>query len=283
MLNKFKYYSFLFLLFLSFSVFSQQNSNQTIEKYTAHNKGKFFVYWGGNRENFSKSDIQFKGADYDFTIYDVEAADRPKGWHIDYVNPGRMTIPQTNFKMGYFITDHYSVGIGVDHMKYVMNQNQNVVINGTYPSIYNGNQINNGVLNLSDENFLTFEHTDGLNFVHAEISRFDDFSKIFKINNTDKIQVNLTEGFSAGILYPKTNTKLLGKPRHDDFHVAGYGVAAKVGVNITFFKHFFIQSELKAGYINMGDIRTTSSSADSASQEFFFLQKIIVFGGIFKI
>jgi len=283
MLNKFKYYSFLFLLFLSFSVFSQQNSNQTIEKYTAHNKGKFFVYWGGNRENFSKSDIQFKGADYDFTIYDVEAADRPKGWHIDYVNPGRMTIPQTNFKMGYFITDHYSVGIGVDHMKYVMNQNQNVVINGTYPSIYNGNQINNGVLNLSDENFLTFEHTDGLNFVHAEISRFDDFSKIFKIKNTDKIQVNLTEGFSAGILYPKTNTKLLGKPRHDDFHVAGYGVAAKVGVNITFFKHFFIQSELKAGYINMGDIRTTSSSADSASQEFFFLQKIIVFGGIFKI
>lgn len=283
MLNKFKYYSFLFLLFLSFSVFSQQNSNQTIEKYTAHNKGKFFVYWGGNRENFSKSDIQFKGADYDFTIYDVEASDRPKGWHIDYVNPGRMTIPQTNFKMSYFITDHYSVGIGVDHMKYVMNQNQNVVINGTYPSIYNGNQINNGVLNLSDENFLTFEHTDGLNFVHAEISRFDDFSKIFKINNTDKIQVNLTEGFSAGILYPKTNTKLLGKPRHDDFHVAGYGVAAKVGVNITFFKHFFIQSELKAGYINMGDIRTTSSSADSASQEFFFLQKIIVFGGIFKI
>ena len=283
MLNKFKYYSFLFLLFLSFSVFSQQNSNQTIEKYTAHNKGKFFVYWGGNRENFSKSDIQFKGADYDFTIYDVEAADRPKGWHIDYVNPGRMTIPQTNFKIGYFITDHYSVGIGVDHMKYVMNQNQNVVINGTYPSIYNGNQINNGVLNLSDENFLTFEHTDGLNFVHAEISRFDDFSKIFKINNTDKIQVNLTEGFSAGILYPKTNTKLLGKPRHDDFHVAGYGVAAKVGVNITFFKHFFIQSELKAGYINMGDIRTTSSSADSASQEFFFLQKIIAFGGIFKI
>ncbi len=283
MLNKFKYYSFLFLLFLSFSVFSQQNNIQPTEKYTAHNKGKFFIFWGGNRENFSKSDIQFKGADYDFTIYDVEAADRPKGWHIDYVNPGRMTIPQTNFKMGYFITDHYSFGIGVDHMKYVMNQNQNVVINGTYPSIYNGNQINNGVLNLSDENFLTFEHTDGLNFVHAEISRFDDFSKIFKIKNTDKIQVNLTEGFSAGILYPKTNTKLLGKPRHDDFHVAGYGVAAKVGVNITFFKHFFIQSELKAGYINMGDIRTTSSSADSASQEFFFLQKIIAFGGIFKI
>jgi hypothetical protein len=31
-----------------------------------------------------------------------------------------MTIPQTNFRMGYFISDHYSLAIGVDHMKYVL-------------------------------------------------------------------------------------------------------------------------------------------------------------------
>jgi hypothetical protein len=42
------------------------------------------------------------------------AQDKPKGWHIDYVNPARMTIPQTNFRMGYFINDHYSVAIGVE-------------------------------------------------------------------------------------------------------------------------------------------------------------------------
>ena len=33
----------------------------------------------------------------------------------------------------------------------------------------------------------------------------------------------------------------------------------------------------------MGDIRTTKSPTDKASQEFFFLQKIIAFGGIFTI
>jgi hypothetical protein len=38
---------------------------------------------------------------------------------------------------------------------------------------------------------------------------------------------------------------LLGKERHDDFNVAGYGVSAKIGLNFTFFKHFFIQTELK--------------------------------------
>jgi hypothetical protein len=41
-----------------------------------------------------------------------------------------MTIPQTNFRIGYFINDHYSIALGVDHMKYVMAQNQVANITG---------------------------------------------------------------------------------------------------------------------------------------------------------
>ena len=117
------------LLFVTVSVFSQETI-KIQDKYTAHNKGKFFVSWGGNRETYSKSDITFKGISYDFTINDATAHDKPKGWHIDYINPGRMTIPQTNFRIGYFVNDHYSVAIGVDHMKYVMRNDQAVTING---------------------------------------------------------------------------------------------------------------------------------------------------------
>ncbi len=271
----------IFLLF-TFSVFSQ-NQLKIQDKYTAHNKGKFFVSWGGNRETFSKSDIHFKGTDYDFTIYDVSAKDRPKGWHIDYFNPGRMTIPQTNFRMGYFVNDHYSVAIGVDHMKYVMSQDLAVNISGNYPNKNTFGEVlpNNQVL--LTEAFLTFEHTDGLNYVNTEVSRHDDISKLFQIGNTDKIQVNLTEGIGVGLLYPKTNAKVFNKERHDDFHVSGYGASIKAGLNITFYKHFYIQGELKGGYINMPDIKTTYSNTDSASQEFFFFQKIIAFGGIFRI
>ena len=108
-------------------------------------------------------------------------------------------------------------------------------------------------------------------------------SKIFKSWNSDKVQINLTEGLGAGVLLPKTNTRLLGKERYDEFHLAGYGLSAKVGLNFTFFKHFFIQTELKGGYIDMNDIRTTKYTSDSASQHFWFLQRIISFGGIFKI
>lgn len=275
------YYAFLIILFSNNTIAQEVTEIQT--KYTIHNKGKFFISWGGNRDSYSKSDITFRGRDYDFTLANVQAHDKPKGWHVDYINPVRMTIPQTNLRMGYFISNHYSVAIGVDHMKYVMAQNKTVNINGYYPNpgSYNELLVNNQVL-LTEE-FLKYEHTDGLNYVNTELSRHDDISSIFNIRNTDKIQVNLTEGVGFGLLYPKTNTTLLGKERHDDFHVSGYGTSLKAGLNVTFFKHFYIQGEIKGGYINMQDIRTSESTEDNASQDFFFLQRIIAVGGIFRI
>lgn len=262
---------------------SAQEKQVNPDKYTAHNKGKMYIFWGGNRESFTKSDIHFKGDNYNFTLNDVTARDKPKGWQVDYINPARMTIPQTNLRIGYFINDHYNISIGFDHMKYVMNQNQVVNITGNIDAgtPFDGSY-NNEPITLT-EDFLTFEHTDGLNYVNTEFSRVDDISKLFKIQNTDKFQVNLTEGVGAGFLYPKTNTMLLGKDRYDEFHVAGYGLSAKVGLNLTFFKYFFLQAELKGGYIDMDDIRTTKSKSDTASQHFYFLQRIIAFGGIFKI
>ncbi|MFV8361333.1 hypothetical protein [Flavobacterium sp. LS1P3] len=277
----FLFSAFLIILFTNTTIGQEKKIIQ--DRYTSHNKGKFFVSWGGNRDSYSKSDVTFRGKDYNFTLENIQAHDKPKGWHVDYINPSRMTIPQTNFRLGYFINDHYSVAIGVDHMKYVMTQDKAVNIDGYYPNPGSYNELlpNNQVL-LTEE-FLLYEHTDGLNYVNSEFSRHDDISSIFKIENTDKIQVNLTEGIGFGLLYPKTNTTLLGKERHDDFHVSGYGTSLKAGLNVTFFKHFYIQGELKGGYINMQDIRTTQSSEDSASQDFFFFQRIIAVGGIFKI
>ena len=275
-----------FFSFLQYT-FSQYAAS-TPEKYTAHNKGKFFISWGGNRDNYTKSDIHFKGDGYDFTVNDVKAHDKGKGYHVDYINPARMTIPQTNFKIGYFISDHYNVSIGIDHMKYVMTQNQMANVSGEINlpqseagSIHNGPYSNTPTR--MTEDFLKFEHTDGLNYVNIQVNRFDDISSWFGLPNTDKFQINLTEGIGAGILYPKTNATLLSKERHDDFHISGYGLSAQVGLNFTFFKYFYIQGDLKGGYINMNDIKTTSSNADSASQHFGFLQRIVSVGGIFRL
>ncbi|MHC5202721.1 hypothetical protein [Myroides sp. LJL119] len=281
-------YKFIFTVLLLSSITSiAQESITTPLRYTASNKGKFYIYWGGNRGYFTKSDIHFKGADYDFTLENVKAHDKPKGWHIDYLNPARMTIPQTNLRIGYFISDKYNISLGVDHMKYVMGQNQIVNIKGYYPG-QGDNNYGEAVTGHPDqvlltEDFLQFEHTDGLNYINVELNRVDDISKLFGIWDTDIVQINFTEGIGTGIVFPKTNTTLLNKKRYDEFHVSGFGVSAKAGLNVTFLKHFFVQAELKGGYINMYDVRTTASKADKAKHDFWFGETIIVFGGIFRL
>jgi hypothetical protein len=260
------------------------------------NKGKAYFYWGGNRAKYSKSDISFKGDNYNFTLYDVNAQDKPKGWHVDYINPGRMTIPQTNFRLGYYIHDNYQISFGVDHMKYVVIRPQNVQINGYInfdgsdggDVAYNGTYNGDDTINLIDTKdvdgdplFFEFEHTDGLNYINFEIARVDDLGKFFKWN-PNKIQINLLEGVGIGGLYPKTNATIIGKPRNDEFHWSGYGVSAKAGLNLTFFKHFMIQTELKGGFINMPWIKTTADG-DSAKQKFWFIQHNITVGYVFQL
>ena len=77
-------------LLLSFVLNKTYSQEQEPDKYTASNKGKIFVYWGGNRGNFTDSDITFKGKNYNFRLNDVVSRDKPKGYHIDcllYTSP----------------------------------------------------------------------------------------------------------------------------------------------------------------------------------------------------
>ena len=253
------------------------------QDYTQHNKGKIFVFWGGNRGYYTNSDITFKGNDYDFTLSNVEAVDKPKGWHIDYINPLRMTIPQTNFRIGYYLGDNWTISAGVDHMKYVMVQDQEVNINGYVAAGTSHDKVYNNEKKKLTEDFLTFEHTDGLNYVLVEGARVDDISSLFGIRNTDIFQVNLTEGLGFGAVYPKTNTKLLNRERYDEFHVAGVGMHAKAGLHLFFFKHFMMVGELRGGYLNMYDVRTTQSKSDRAHHDFFFFETMLSIGWIFRI
>jgi hypothetical protein len=264
--------SILFILIgISFSLFSQ--------KPLKPKKGQFYIYWGWNKSDYSKSDIHFKGDNYDFTLQNVVANDRQSKFESRiYLNPKNMTIPQYNFRLGYFINDKYNISIGADHMKYVMQNGLNSKISGTISNtntIYDGTYENEDI-NLAND-FVLFEHTDGLNYENIEIRRFD------YLYTSKYINIAVNEGLGLGVLIPKTNCTLINNERYDEFHVAGYGLGAVVSLNFEFFKYFFLQAEYKAGFINMPNIRTTKFESDIASQHFFFSQYNAVFGAIFPL
>lgn len=260
----------IFVLLNSFSSFSQLTNTK---------KGEFYSYWGYNWSWYTNSDVHFTGENYDFEVQNMKAKDRETPFSFkDYFSPGRFTIPQYNFRLGYYLKDDLDVSIAIDHMKYVMVQNQFAKLNG---EIQFPNSIHSGVYTNQEkemtEDFLTFEHTDGLNYVHVSLR------KQSKLLEGEKIQLDFLKGVSAGVLLPKTNTKLLNKNRYDEVHLSGYGTGLVAGLRGQIGKIFFLQTELKSGYIRMPDIRTTKSTLDQAKQDFFYAQYMILLGGKFNL
>ena len=269
-----KYLWSAFLLLSTAQIFAQSPNDRN-----SLSKNNLYIYWGWNWSSYSDSDINFKGSAYDLRLSDVRAQDRPTPFDVKtYLHPLHITNPQYNVRVGYFFKDRWDISFGVDHMKYVVNQNQTVVANGFISetgTAYDGTYDNAHVV--IEPGFLQLEHTDGLNYVNFEVRKHTQLLKY------KKIELNVQLGAGLGGYMPKTDASLLNFERNDDWHWAGFGAHVVAGLNLTFFQKFFLQSELKGGYINLPDIKTTASNKDGAKQKFLFSQINIVFGGIIRL
>ena len=258
------------MIFFSANLLAQ-GSNASYEN---GRKGKFYFYFGWNGARYTKSDMHFVGEHYDFTLEKVVGKHKPSPFTFEkYLGPHKLTIPQHNFRVGYFLKDNMNISFGFDHMKYVVQADQEVKISGhieesgtSYDGVYTNDDL------IIAEDFLQFENTDGLNYLNIELRWIDALSA------RKNLSLNLVKGFGAGIMFPKTDATLLNNERHDVFRVSGYGLAGMAGLNLAIRKNFFIQTELKTGFIHLPWLRTTFSKADKAKQNFLFYQYNIVFG-----
>lgn len=261
---------FLFLgaFLLGMNVFAQQEITPKRENKPMSSKGQIFAFWGWNFAGYSDSDIRFKGNGYNFTLQNVKAHDRQTPFTFEtYFNPTNVTIPQTNAKIGYFIKDGVALVLALDHMKYVMRQKQTVDFSGIISDATYAQMVQNGKIDLSNGDFLKFEHTDGLNYINIGVEKYKN---LYSKKNFD---VALGYGLGAGVLLPKTNATLMGNQRSDRFHLAGFGTDARLSLNLILWKHILLRAEGKYGYINMPDIKTTlNNRPDKAMQDFVFGQ-----------
>jgi hypothetical protein len=235
----------------------------------ASHADKWFLLWGYNRADYKNSEVTLSGAGYSYTLHDVQGNDRPSPYNVSYLVP-HMTIPQTNTRIGKYLDENHRITFGVDHMKYIATVGQVVGKTGTD---HIGNSSNTATLDLS---YLQYEHTDGLNYIHFGYEMLHPFWQ----NETFKF--SFLHGPDAGIVLPKTNVTLAGyKPNHDDFNVAGYGAAYKVGMIADIGKNWFVQLEFKKGQLNMPWIRTSNDTVDTASQKIEFLESVWALGYVF--
>lgn len=290
------YYLFFFLLIFSKKLSAQQDITPSAPgpkigksifgnevKRNFSRKGDFFVTWGYNNSWYANSDINFKGPGYDFTLRDVVAKDRQSKLSWKYLDPKSISVPQFNFHFGYFIKDNYSISLGWDHMKYVMDIPQKVRIDGHidptvsnpavptghYAGVYNGEMLEVG------PDMLRFEHTDGLNYASVELERYDDIW----VPRSQRTSLTMETGIGAGLVVPRTDAHLFEVGKNNYWNVAGYGFSAKLGFKLYITKGLYLQNSTKVGYIDLSKIHTTGrNDIDGASQNIKYIENYTVLG-----
>ena len=237
-------------------------------------EGRLFLHWGYNRAIFTNSDIQFTGADYDFTLRDVQAFDRPEDLGVKtYLGPTTLWIPQYNYRIGYFLSDRWSVSLGLDHMKYVVAQNQEVQMDGYARNTGTGELSQAQQVTITPD-FLQYEHTDGLNLLSIDGDHYDH---LWSSANGKQV-LHVFEGGFIGPVIPRTDVRLYGVGINNKFHLAGWGAGVQGGLHFTFCRVLYLRTTAKGGYIDLPDVLTTGNDPDRASQHFFFAQWNAAFG-----
>lgn len=272
----------IFLLFVSSLVCKSQDSISVAQqKHWFDFKDDFYkyrayVYWGYNRSFFTKSDIHFHGNGYDVTVFDAKAKDRPSKFSFKtYFDITRLWIPQYNFRFGLYLKKNFHLTIGMDHLKYVMNQNQiarvsgfiDPVISNEFAGVYNNQQVE------LTTDFLRFEHTNGLNLLTI------DAEYLLPIyHHKDWIHVGWNVGFGGMFVITKTDVKLVGLGRDNRFHLSGYSLPFKTGPRIDIWRYFFFAFEVKGGYMHLPNVILNNNNTDLANHNFGFVEYYGVFG-----
>lgn len=278
----FKLYDFS-LKYLFFILICLFNSNINCQKDNSTSKGYIYGSWGYNRNFYLNSDIHFYTSSYDFILSDVKASDRPQEFTIDnYFNPKNISIPQYNFRLGYYLTDRIHISVGMDHMKYVVDQNQTVTINGFINSTSNTNF--NGIYSNQSldikKGFLEFEHTNGLNLVTIQ----GDYALPLIPFHKNLFELRYNMGIGGIWVGTKSDVRIIDEGIDNDHHLAGYSVCIQTGPRLEYKKLFFIDIQARLGHMYLHDIFIENELAPKrASQAITYFNYSASLGVMFSI
>jgi hypothetical protein len=244
----------------------------------AQKKGKLvdgmYIQWGYNTEWYTQSTIHFKMANgNNFTLHKAKAHDKPDLDAI-YKDPGDISIPQYNYRFGFYINQQHSqaIEINFDHIKYVVTNGQKVSVTGSIDGIpVNGDSI------LNPSNFLHLEHTDGGNLLHIN---YVQQNTIVKTADKKRALINLLWKAGVGINIPRTDFTWRGDRLNNNFHIAGYNLSAEAGARIYPFKKLFVECTGKSGYVKYVNAlaNTTSLTGSRVTHGFGYFELIGTIG-----
>lgn len=228
----------------------------------------FYFSWGYNKDYFSKSDIHFKnsGSDnYDFKLVGAQAKDLPGFKDILKTD---LSIPQYVYRLGYYFKKKPQFGIEVnfDHAKYIVTDNQTLRVKGTI----RGRSYDKDTV--VDNNFIHLEHTNGANFLMANL--------LYRIKLYESANQNsaLSLVFKTGIgtVIPKTDVTFMGTRLDNKFHIAGIIAGEEIAIRYRIYKGVITELSSKNAYANYFNALGVGTA--KVSHSFFTTMFILTLG-----
>ena len=249
-------------------------------------KGAIFAHWGYNRSYYSRSDINFRGAGYDFTIGGCEAEDKPEPFSLDtYFNIKKLTVPQFNLRIGYVFKHHWAISLGYDHLKYILKDNTPYTLTGQInPGIDNETNWSGSYNNqpiITDEETFHYENSDGLNYIRAELTRIDQW---FREKKSAWFGFSSLLGFGAGPLLSVNDFTFAGQKTTQTTSLSGIAASAHLDFRLELFRHFYIQPGASAGYMLQNNVRTRPADYNAiVSHRYAYFGYHVVVGWLFYL
>lgn len=253
------------LLALLIGFVSLPGSAQTPDSTATH--GSLYISWGYNTERFSKSNIRFfdKSGDYDFTLHNMQAVDRPAMKHLLRTS---LSVPQYSYRLGYYFPhSHWGIEASFDHAKYICYDYQRVRLTGRIE----GQQYDTDTI-VDPATLVHIEHTNGANWLLLSAL----YRQSLFTSRNGKHAVYAVGKLGGGTVVPKTDAIVFGYHVDNCFHLAGFAFAGETAVRYEFYKHFFIEPAFKGVFANFNNVIT---GGDGLAKHHFWAAEFVTTAG----
>ncbi len=245
-------------------------SGQIHKKKLSNGAGTMFGYIGYMMSAYGESNINFVGDGYDFTLSDVRATDEVSYESFpDEVRPS-IVLPEITIKAGYYFRNYWAFALGYDRMRYVMDDRNDVRINGAIDPLLVSNSpwygIYNGAPTVTDRSTFHYEN-DELNFIKAEIIRTD---MVYHVGYNNEFVITSNVGIGLGGIISRTDFNYEGIHNRGTVSFSGFGAMLTAGLRFEFFRHLFLQSNVHGGFHKQFNVQARHTETSGASMNHFY-------------
>jgi hypothetical protein len=217
-------------------------------------KGQLYLSWGYNKEWYTLSNIHVRQESLgnDYTFKNVIGKDKP-GWNDKSIFKQPVSIPQYNYRLGYWFKNNWAIEINFDHTKYQVDQQQLLHIEGKM----NFQAVDTYVINRGN---LMWQLNNGANFFLFNIVHRIQVPKM----QYKHFNVSLLMKGGIGFMVPHVENTILGNNNKPGFQFGGWDVGVEAALRFTFFKYAYLEYCNKAVYARYSNLKIYEGQARQA-------------------